>query len=253
MSGHSKWATIKRQKGVADARRGQLFTKLGRELSIAAREGGPDPDANFRLRLVIEKAKEANMPKENIERAIQRGAGLTKGEAALEEIIYEGYGPEGTALLVSALTDNRNRSVAEVRRVFTRHGGNLGENGCVAWLFDRKGYLTLEVGDGDPEELALMAIDAGAEDVREDADTVEVYTAPQDLQKVRDALAAANVRIGSAELVWVPKTTMQLGDKGTLQNMSLIEDLEELDDVLNVYSNLDISDAMMAKYAEQTV
>jgi len=250
MSGHSKWATIKRQKGVADARRGQLFTKLGREISIAAREGGPDPDANFRLRLVIEKAKEANMPKDNIERAIQRGAGLTKGET-LEEIIYEGYGPDGTALLVSALTDNRNRSVAEVRRVFTRHGGNLGENGCVAWLFDRKGYLTLEVGDGDPEELALMAIDAGAEDVREDSDTVEVYTAPQDLQKVREALAEANVQISSAELVWVPKTTMQLDDKSTLQNMSLIEDLEELEDVLNVYSNLDISDALMAKYAEE--
>jgi YebC/PmpR family DNA-binding regulatory protein len=247
MSGHSKWATIKRSKGAADAKRGQLFTKLGREIMVAVREGGSDPGSNFRLRLIIEKAKEANMPKDNIERAIQRGSGLLKGDT-LEEVIYEGYGPEGTAVLVSALTDNRNRSVAEIRRVFTRHGGNLGETGCVAWLFDRKGYLTIQPENGDAEELALKAIDAGAEDVKVSDDLVEVITLPEDFQKVRDALEENEVEVDSAELSWLPKTTVQLDDKTTTQNMRLVEDLEELEDVLNVYSNLDISDEVMAKY-----
>ena len=247
MSGHSKWATIKRQKGAADAKRGQMFTKLGRELAIAAREGGPNPDTNFRLRLVVEKAKEINMPKDNIERAIQRGAGIAKGEA-LEEMIYEGYGPEGTALLVSALTDNRNRSVAEVRRVFSRHGGNLGETGSVAWMFDRKGYLTIEPKDGNAEELALMAIDAGAEDVKVSLDMVEVITTVEDFQKIKDTLEKQDIEFGSAELSWIPKTTMQLDEKTTMQNMKLIDALEELDDVLQVYSNLDITDEIMTKY-----
>jgi len=224
-----------------------MFTKLGRELAIAAREGGANPEANFRLRLVIEKAREANMPKENIERAIQRGAGIAKGEA-LAEITYEGYGPEGTALLVSALTDNRNRSVAEIRRVFSRHGGNLGETGSVAWMFDRKGYLTIEPKNGDAEEVALMAIDAGAEDVKVSSDLVEIITAVEDFQKIKGALEQNEVTIGSAELSWIPKTTMQLDEKTTIQNMKLIDALEELDDVLQVYSNLDISDEIMTKY-----
>jgi YebC/PmpR family DNA-binding regulatory protein len=204
-------------------------------------------DSNFRLRLTIDKAKEANMPKDNIERAIQRGAGLLKGDT-LEEVVYEGYGPEGTAVLVAGLTDNRNRSVAEIRRVFTRHGGNLGETGCVAWLFDRKGYMTIQPENGDAEDLALKAIDAGAEDVKVSDDLVEVITLPEDFQKVKVALENDEISVDSAELSWLPKTTVQLDDKTTIQNMRLVEDLEDLEDVLNVYSNLDISDEMMAKY-----
>lgn len=248
MSGHSKWATIRRQKSVADARRGNLFTKLGRELTIAAREGGPDPETNFRLRLVIEKAKQANMPKENIERAIARGAGAESAKEAFEEVIYEGYGPSGTALLVSVLTDNRNRSVADVRRVFSRHSGSLGETGCVAWLFDRKGYLTLQPRNGDAEELALLAIDAGAEDVTVSPNLVEVYTTAEDFQKVKERLEANKIIPSSAELSWIPKTTVQLDEAETMKNMKLIEELEDLDDVVAVFSNLDISDEVMAKY-----
>lgn len=250
MSGHSKWATIKRSKGLADAKRGAVFTKFGREIMVAVREGGSDVSSNFRLRLVVEKAKQANMPKDNIERAIQRGSGLLKGDV-MAEVVYEGYGPEGTAVLVSALTDNRNRSVAEIRRVFTRHGGNLGETGCVAWLFDRKGYLTVLSENGDSEELALKAIDAGAEDVKVLDSVVEVITMPEDFQKVKDALEASEVAIDSAELSWLPKTTVQLDEKTTIQNMRLIDDLEELEDVLNVYSNLDIAEEVMTKYAEE--
>jgi YebC/PmpR family DNA-binding regulatory protein len=250
MSGHSKWATIKRSKGLADAKRGAVFTKFGREIMVAVREGGSDVSSNFRLRLVVEKAKQANMPKDNIERAILRGSGLLKGDV-MAEVVYEGYGPEGTAVLVSALTDNRNRSVAEIRRVFTRHGGNLGETGCVAWLFDRKGYLTILSENGDSEELALTAIDAGAEDVKVGDGAVEVITMPEDFQKVKDALEASEVAIDSAELSWLPKTTVQLDEKTTIQNMRLIDDLEELEDVLNVYSNLDIPEEVMNKYAEE--
>ena len=191
------------------------------------------------------------MPKDNIERAIQRGAGSGKGEVALEEVTYEGYGPDGTAVLVSAFTDNRNRSVAEIRRIFTRHGGNLGETGCVAWLFDRKGYLTILPANGDAEDLALLAIDAGAEDVKMDDRLVEVVTSQEDFQKVREALQANEIAIDSAELSWVPKTTMQLEDKSAMQNLKLVDELEELDDVLNVYSNLEISDELVAKYAEE--
>jgi YebC/PmpR family DNA-binding regulatory protein len=235
MSGHSKWSTIKRRKGAADAKRGQMFTKLGREIALAARDGGP---------------KQINMPKDNIERAIERGAGTGKQEA-LEQIMYEGYGPSGTALIVDVLTDNRNRSVAEVRRIFSRHGGNLGENGCVSWLFDRKGYITIAPSNGDTEELALMAIDAGAEDVTVSPETVEVYTGPSDLQKVKEGLEASQVGIEDAELSWVPKTTMALSTEETIRNMKLIEALEELDDVLQVYSNLEIPDEVMEQYAEE--
>jgi len=247
MSGHSKWSTIKRKKSAADAKRGALFTKLGRELTIAAREGGGDPDTNFRLRLVIEKCKQANMPKENIERAIKRGTGELKGEA-LEEIIYEGYGPHGVAILVDAVTDNRNRAVADVRRTFARHGGNLGENGCVAWLFERKGYIGIEPNNMDPEEIALIAIDAGADDVTVDEELVEVYTIVEDFQKVQEALREAGLDLANAEIAWVPKTTMRLDEKSTLQVMHLIEALESLDDVRQVYSNLDISDEILQKY-----
>lgn len=247
MSGHSKWSTIKRKKAATDARRGQLFTKMGRELAIVARGGGPDADTNFRLRLVIEKAKAVNMPKDNIERAIRRGAGLEKGEA-LEEITYEGYGPNGVAVLVQVLTDNRNRSVADVRRIFNRHGGSLGEVGCVAWQFDTKGYITIEAGKVDPDAIFEIAVEAGAEDVDIGDDLIEIFTESADLHVVRDALSVQSVPVNSADLSKIPKITTSLDEKGTLSNMNLIDALEELDDVQQVYSNLDISDEVMAAY-----
>jgi len=246
MSGHSKWSTIKRKKAALDARRGQLFTKLAREIAIAAREVG-DPETNLKLRLAIEKAKAANMPKENIERAIRRGTGAERGEA-LEEIYYEGYGPYGVAMLVHVLTDNRRRAVSEVRRVFSRHGGSLGESGCVSWLFEPKGYITVSVNDHDPEELFDMAVDAGAEDVVIGNDLVEIYTSPNDLHEVKEWLQKRGVKLQSAELSMVPKSLAQLGEEETMRVMSLIDALEELDDVQEVFSNLDISDEIMAKY-----
>lgn len=248
MSGHSKWATIRRTKSANDAKRGKLFTKLGHEIAIAAREGGPDPEANFRLRLVLEKARQANMPKDNIERAIKRGTGASDEGSQLEEIIYEGYGPHGIAIIVQVLTDNRNRAVSEVRRAFSRHGGNLGSDGCVAWMFSRKGSILVSTADQDPEEVALMAMDTDAEDVEIGEDSVEVYTAVEDFKKVLDALQEASLEITNSGLSWIPQTTVSLEEKETFQVMKLIEALEELDDVQEVFSNLDMSDEMIAKY-----
>lgn len=249
MSGHSKWATIKRKKAATDAKRGQIFTKIAKEIAIAAREGGPDPDANFKLRLVIEKARAANMPKENIERAIRRGAGLEKGEA-LEEVTYEGYGPHGVALLVRVVTDNRNRSVSEIRRLFNKLGGSLGEAGCVAWQFEAKGYLTLEPNGLDPDEVFEVAVEWGADDVVISDDLIEIFTSPEAFQTVREALQRRGFTLNSAEITMVPKTTITLDEKQALQNMNLISTLEELDDVQQVFSNLDISDELMAKFEE---
>jgi YebC/PmpR family DNA-binding regulatory protein len=249
VSGHSKWAQIKRQKGVNDAKRGQLFTKLGREITVAARDGGGDPVANFRLRLAIQRARENNMPMENIERAIKRGTGGGEG-ATLEEIQYEGYGIGGAAILIEALTDNRNRAAADVRSVFSRHGGSLGEAGCVAWLFDSKGMILVEVGDGDADDLALAAIDAGAEDVTVEDGSLEVHTAPSDLEAVRQALERQSVTISSAEVSMVPKTTLQLDPGSTGQVLKLIERLEELDDVQQVHSNVEVSEEALAEYSE---
>jgi YebC/PmpR family DNA-binding regulatory protein len=249
MSGHSKWSTIKRQKGAADAKRGALFTKLGREISLAAREGGGDANANFKLRLIVDKARAANMPKENIERAIKRGTGELKGDAEIE-ITYEGYGPNGVAVLVKVVTDNRNRAAAEVRRAFTRHGGSLGETGCVAWMFEPKGYLAIKVNENqDPDELAMIAIDAGADDVTPSDDTVEIYTKLEDFQWVRESMEKRSLEVDDQEPIWMtPKTLMSLNEKETLQAMSLIDDLEELEDVSQVFTNLDISDEVMEKY-----
>jgi YebC/PmpR family DNA-binding regulatory protein len=249
MSGHSHWATIKRSKGAADAKRGLVFTKLARELQVAARDGGADAGSNFRLRLVMDKARQASMPKESIERAILRGTGQLKGES-IEEITYEGYGPQGTAVIVEVVTDNKNRSVSEVRRIFTRHGGNLGETGSVSWMFERKGYLSLAPKDGEAEELALVAIDAGAEDVKVDKELVEVFTKVEDLKLVRETLEAEDLELDTVQLSWVPKALLQLEEKATVQNMRLIEALEELEDVQQVYSNLEISDEAAAAYEE---
>ncbi len=248
MSGHSKWSQIKRQKGVNDVRRGALFTKLGREMTVAARDGGGDPNSNFRLRLAIQKARESNMPADTIDRAIKRGTGGGDG-AVLEEITYEGYGSGGTAILVDAMTDNRNRAAAEIRAAFTKYGGSLGESGCVSWLFDSKGVIAVDVGKQDPDELALIAIDAGAEDVNVEDGSVEIYTEPAELEKVRRTLEASKVAIVSAEVDMVPKTTVQLDSKGTISVMKLIERLEDLEDVQRVYSNIEVSEEALAQYS----
>ena len=248
MSGHSKWSTIKRKKGAEDAKRGKIFTKIGRELAIAAREGGADPTTNFKLRLVIEKAKQANMPKDNIERSIRRGAGLEKGEA-LEQVVYEGYGPGGTALMVRALTDNRNRAVADIRRAFSRHGGNLGENGCVAWMFEQKGYITIPLNGHNPDELFDVAVDAGAEDVVIGEDTVEIIADMHDFQAVQESLSGASIEMDTAELAMIPTTKMDLEPEKGIKVMGLVDSLEELDDVEKVYTNLTITDEMFEMYA----
>lgn len=247
MSGHSKWTQIKRQKGAADVKRGQAFTKLGREIAVAARQGGPDVTTNFRLRLAIQRAKENNMPHDNIERAIKRGTGGGEGASALEEVIYEGYGPGGTALLIETLTDNRNRTVSEVRNVLTRGGGNMGEAGSVAWNFEAKGIITIAPGRHDPEEIGLTAIDSGAEDVNLEQDPIEVYTAPQDLEQVRRGLEARGLEIESAELTMRAKTTVYLDEKEAVQALRLMERLEDLDDVQKVYFNADFDAEVLEK------
>ena len=246
MSGHSKWSTIKRKKEAQDAKRGKLFTRLAREITIVAREAGGDPETNFKLRLAMDRAKLSNMPKDNIERAIKRGTGELKG-AALEEFSYEGYGPNGVAVLVQVLTDNRNRTVSDVRRVLTKAGGNLGAAGCVAWLFDPKGYLTIEVGDEDSDELALLAIEAGAEDIETDGQLLEIYTDPASLQTVKEAMEQQGFSPES-QLSMIPKSVTSLTADKTIQTMRLIDTLEELEDVQQVYSNLDISDEVMVEY-----
>lgn len=248
MSGHSKWAQIKRQKGAADAKRGQLFTKLGRELSIAAREGGADPDANPRLRLAVQKARENNMPMENIERAIKRGSERNEGPA-LEEIVYEGYGPSGAAIMIEALTDNRNRAAAEIRNLFTRAGGSLGESGCVAWMFDKRGVIEVKADGVDADTVTLEAIDAGAEDVQESDGAIEIYTEPSNMESVRQKMESMKVPVASAEVSMIAQTDLALGEKESLSVLKLIDNLEELDDVQRVYTNVDFSTEVLEKYS----
>ena len=250
MSGHSKWANIKRQKGAADAKRGQLFTKLAREIIVAARQGGANLDSNFQLRLAVQKARDSNMPSDNIERAIKRGSGDTEG-AALTEAQFEGYGPSGIAVLVETLTDNRNRTVQDVRRLFTRHGGNLGETGCVSWLFQSRGVVTVESNDSDAEGIALQAIDAGAEDVKTENGYVEIYTQPQDLEKVRKVVEEKQ-HVISAEVSLMPKTTVVLDENKAVQALSFLDELEALDDVQHVFSNIDFSDATLERLRSQS-
>jgi YebC/PmpR family DNA-binding regulatory protein len=253
MSGHSKWAQIRRSKGVNDARRGQLFTRLGREIVVAVREGGSgDPNANSRLRMAIQRARDANMPMDNIERTIKRAVGGTEG-ASLEEISYEGYGPGGTAVLVEVLTENRNRTVAEVRNAFNRNGGNLGENGCVDWLFEAKGIIEVALKGHDPDELSLEAIDLGADDVDPvgpDDEVLTIYTDPTDLEKIRAALEAKKYKVVRAESTLLPKTKIELTEeKVAHQVMRMVEKLEDLDDVQNVYTNADFSEAFANSYS----
>ncbi|TES83593.1 MAG: YebC/PmpR family DNA-binding transcriptional regulator, partial [Dehalococcoidia bacterium] len=228
-------------------RRGQLFTKLAREIIVAVREAGSNPETNFRLRLVVQKARDNNMPLDNVERAIKRGSGHAEG-AVLVEMVLEGYGPNGVAILVQALSDNRNRTLQDVRNIFTRHGGNLGESGCVAWLFDSRGVITLETNAQDAEELALQAIDTGAEDVKIENKYIEVYTKPAELEKVREALEQKKIAVNSAEVCMVPKTVVELEEKAALQTLRLLDKLEELDEVQSVSCNADFSDAILEKY-----
>ena len=249
MSGHSKWAQIKRQKGVADHRRGQLFTKLTREIIVAVREGGSSPESNFRLRLAIQKARDSNMPSDNIERSIKKGSGELGG-ASLSQIVIEGYGPNGVAVMVEALTDNRNRTIQEVRSLFTRHGGSLGASGSVAWIFETTGVITVETDGVDAEELAMAAIDAGAEDVKEEKGYLEILTTPQNLETVRKAVEQIKPPV-SAEVQRVAKSTVVLGEKEAIQTLKLLDHLEELDDVQHVSANLDYSEAVLEKLRAQ--
>jgi YebC/PmpR family DNA-binding regulatory protein len=249
VSGHSKWSSIKHKKGVVDARRGQLFSKLSRAIIVAAREGGPDPAANLALQNAIEKARSYSMPKDNIERAIARGSGADTDAASFETVVYEGYGPGGVAVLVEALTDNRNRTAAEVRHIFAKSDGNLGESGAVAWLFERRGVLLVD-GDVDEDELTLAAADGGADDVTLDGSTFQVVAQPENLTAVREAIEAAGIAIQSAELTMVPKTTVELEDEAAARKvLRLMDALEENDDVQDVYANFDIPERMLEAVA----
>jgi YebC/PmpR family DNA-binding regulatory protein len=248
MSGHSKWATIRRKKGAIDAKRGKVFTKLIREIATAARLGGGDPTGNPRLRLVIDKARAVNMPKDNIERAIQKGTGAGEGES-FEEVVYEGYGPGGTAILLRALTDNRNRTVGEVRHVLSKHGGNLGASGCVAYLFEKRGVLSFEREGLDGDALLEAALDSGASDVVEGKESVEVVTAAGDLEAVRGKLEGAGYTAASAEVSMEPTTTVKLRGDDAEKMLRLADALDDLDDVQAVYANFDISEEEMARLA----
>lgn len=243
MAGHSKWSNIKHKKGKEDAKRAKEFTKLGRYIMVAAREGGPDPEYNPALKAAIEKAKAANMPNDNIERAIKRGSGELEG-GNFEEIVYEGYGPGGIAVFVSCLTDNRNRTASEVRHAFDKYGGNLGQTGCVSFMFDRKGLLVIDKKESiDEEELMLQAIDLGAEDFNSEDDFYEIITSPEDFNQVRDALSSNGYEFSMAELAFLPQNTSELKDEEDIKNMvKLIEMLEDNDDVQNVYHNWEIPD-----------
>jgi YebC/PmpR family DNA-binding regulatory protein len=249
MSGHSKWSTIKRRKGAEDARRGKLFTKLSRAIILAAREGGPDPVANATLGAAVAKARSYSMPKDNIERAIARATGGAEGSDAYEAIVYEGYGPDGVAIIVEALTDNRNRTAADVRAVFSKHHSSLGAPGSVAWQFDRKGVIQLPSEGMTEDDVVLAAADAGAEDAALDGGVWQVTTAPTDLAAVRDALEANGLAVESAELRLVPRSTVGLEEDGARKLLRLIDGLEDLDDVQDVYANFDIPDAVLEAVA----
>jgi len=252
MSGHSKWAQTKHKKAAIDAKRGKLFTKLTKEIIIAARTGGGDPDGNARLRLAMEKARDANMPSDNIKRAVMRGTGELPG-VSYEESIYEGYGPGGVAMLIEVLTDNKNRTVSEIRHVMSKHGGNLGEAGCVAWLFEKKGYILVDKKTVDEDTIMSIALDAGAEDMRNDPEeeNYEITTAPEDLRKVKESLEKAGIELAMAEVTMLPKNYIRLDEKDAEQMMKLMEAIEDHDDVQNIYANFDVSDEVMHRVSQQ--
>jgi YebC/PmpR family DNA-binding regulatory protein len=250
MSGHSKWSSIKHKKGAADAKRGKLFSKLTRAIIVAAREGGPDPAANLALQNAIEKARSYSMPKDNIERAIARGSGAGADTETFEHIVYEGYGPNGVAIIAEALTDNRNRTASDVRHVFTKNEGNLGTTGAVAWLFERRGIVMVDADRADEDSVTLAAAEGGAEDVTQDGSSFEVTTSPEALSSVREALELAGIEVESAETTMVPKTTIELDDEAAARKtLRLIDELEELDDVSEVYANFDIPERVLEAVA----
>ncbi len=248
MSGHSKWAQVKHKKAVVDAKKGKMFSKIVKEISVAARIGGGEPDGNPRLRTAIEKAREVNMPQENIKRAIMKGTGELPG-MTYEESVYEGYGPGGTAILLEVLTDNRNRTVSEIRHIMTKHGGNLGEAGCVGWMFEKKGYILVEKTKIDEDSLMSIALEAGAEDMKNDPreDSFEIITSSEDLNRIKTSLEASGIPLSLAEITMLPKSYVSLDAKAADQMIRLLEALEDHEDVQDVYTNSDIPDEVMAK------
>jgi YebC/PmpR family DNA-binding regulatory protein len=244
MSGHSKWSTIKRKKGKADAQRGKIFTKIIRVITVAARSGGGDPETNVKLKVAIQLAKENNMPNENIEKAIKRGTGEADG-VSYEEIIYEGYGPGGVAVLIEALTDNKNRTTPEVRKIFSKNAGNLGENGCVAWMFDKRGYFIFEIAKVNEDTIVDLALEAEAEDVKSDSENIEVMTPPENYKKFSNLIKEQNIDCLLSEVTLIPKTTVDLEGKKAMQMLNLMEQLEDQDDVQKVYANFNIADEIM--------
>ena len=244
MSGHSKWSTIKHKKAKEDAKKGKVFTKLIKEITIAARIGGGDPNGNPRLRSAVAAAKAANMPHDNVQKAIKKGTGELPG-VTYEEAVFEGYGTGGIAILVSIMTDNRNRTVPEIRHMFSKHGGNMGEAGCVSWMFDKKGYIVVEGGKVDEEKLMSLIVEAGAEDMRRDGDNFEVITAPGDLENVKKTIEDGGITVALSEVTMLPQNYMELDDRSAMQVLKLIEALEDNDDVQNVYSNLNVRDEVL--------
>ena len=248
MAGHSKWAQIKHAKAITDARRGKLFTKLAKEIIVVAREGGGDPDANFRLRMAIQRAKDANMPADTIARAVRRGTGGGGEGDIVAEVRYEGYGPGGIAILLEALTDNRKRTVSAVRSTFTKAGGSMAEAGAVAWQFDQRGVVVAQADPGSLEDLAMAAIDAGAEDFETDESTLQVYSPAGDLESIRRTLAGLDAVIVSSQMAMLPRNTIQLDEGTAKQTLRLLDQLEDLDDIQRVYSNADFPDSVLAEY-----
>ncbi|MEL7566528.1 MAG: YebC/PmpR family DNA-binding transcriptional regulator [Dehalobacterium sp.] len=250
MSGHSKWANIKHKKARQDEAKGAIFTKISKEIMVAVKQGGPDPEGNFRLKLCIQKAKASNMPNDNINRAIQKASGSTDGDN-FEEIYYEGYGPGGVAILLAILTDNRNRTASEIRYIFSRNGGNLGETGCVAWMFDRKGRLTVDLEDRDEDELMMLALEAGAEDFKVDDGIGEVITEPDALEEVRAQLMSNGIEIQEAEVTMIPQNTIEVADIDQVKKLlKMVDSLEDHDDVQNVYGNFDIPENILDQIEE---
>ena len=249
MSGHSKWNTIKRKKGAADAKRGKIFTKLIKEITLAARLAGPDPEGNARLRQAIMAAKEENMPKDNIDRAVKKGTGGAEGSAGFEEIIYEGYGPGGVAVLVEVMTDNKNRTVAEIRHIFSKHGGNLGENGCVSWIFEKKGSILFDKKSVSEDVLMEIVLDAGAEDVREEENEFEVITDHAMFEQVKKAIDDKGIKYIKAQVTKIPQSAVKLEADKAVQMLKLMEKMEDNDDVQHAYANFDIPDDIMEKFS----